>query len=99
MKHSDNHSFNEKGDQIWDSAMVGKIPFELPLLTIGQMIEFLDDLDLEVCISKPHLTQYDVSIYDKYTDKVTLDIDEGFYQSEELCDALWEAVKEKLNKD
>lgn len=67
----------------------------LLLLSIGQMIEFLDSLDLEVCISKPHLTQYEVAIYDKYTDKIQLNVDQGFYQGE-LCDALWKAVKEVL---
>ncbi|MFA7020971.1 MAG: hypothetical protein WC215_05400 [Bacilli bacterium] len=70
----------------------------IKLLSIGEMIEFLDSFDLEVNISKPHLTQYDVSIYDKYTDRVTLKPNLGFYQSEELCDALWEAVKEALKE-
>lgn len=80
---------------VWQQMLEGA----LPLLSIGQMIEFLDSLDLEVNISKPHLTAYEVSIYDKYSDKVTLDVNLGFYQSLELCDALWSACVEVLNKE
>ncbi len=68
---------------------------ELFLPSIGQMIEFLDKLELEVVISKPHLIQYEVSVYDKYSSKVEIPIDKGFHQGE-LVDCLWEAVKEVL---
>jgi hypothetical protein len=68
------------------------------LFSIGEMIEFLDQLDLEVCISKPHLTHYEVSIYDKYSGKINLKTNLGFYQSTELCDALWKACKEALHE-
>lgn len=86
--------FWEEDKEIETAFTNGYVPC-YPLLSIGQMIEFLDSLDLEVCISKPHLTQYEVAIYDKYTDKIQLNVDQGFYQGE-LCDALWEAVKELL---
>lgn len=58
---------------------------ELPLLTIGQMIEFLDeDNRWEMTEYKPfkHGTGYKDIPWDN---------------KQELCDALWEAVKEVLN--
>ena len=69
---------------------IKKVPY--PLLSIGQMIEFLDGVDScnEVSISnnggKYSDNNYQWSLYDC----------SDAYIKQELCDALWEAVKEVL---
>ena len=59
----------------------------LPLLSIGQMIEFLDEE-----IKKPW-TWIDKIFYSDYEHEVLMMSDK-----KELCDALFEAVKEILNE-
>lgn len=65
----------------------------LPLLSIGQMIEFLDD------------NKIDWSIIDGWfgigywVDWDGADFWEKKYDNKELCDALWDSCKEVLNKD
>ena len=72
----------------------GEIPWvntkpPLPLMTIGQMIEFLSDKYENFIIGKIHSWYIDLDISDGSHD---------VYDIMELCDALWEAVKEELNK-
>lgn len=62
---------------------------ESPLLTIGQMIEFLSDKHDNFTIGKISSWYIDLDISDGSHD---------VYDVMELCDALWEAVKEELNK-
>ena len=65
----------------------------LPLLSIGQMIEFLDEhkawaSSVEDCPGSPYVggvTEWGVSL-------------NYWSPTNELCDALWEAVKEVLEK-
>jgi hypothetical protein len=64
-----------------------------PLLTIGQMIEFLDEQDKILCID--YGSSY-VSEMGQTNWRVIFD--ESQYEDDELCDALWEAVKEVLEK-
>lgn len=56
----------------------GKVQGWLPLLSIGQMIEFLNDRELR-----------------QFTSRFMEMVEES---DKELCDALWEAVKEVLNE-
>jgi hypothetical protein len=63
-----------------------------PLLSIGQMIEFLDEqskLNWEIRLHKP---LYDINYPDS---PISPDLEDYT----ELCDALWEAVKEVLTID
>lgn len=53
-------------------------------LTIGQMIEFLDD--------------HGVDYYDAFVKEWKSDGMEDRYPASELCDALWNAVKDVLEK-
>lgn len=67
--------------------------YQLPLLSIGQMIEFLKDLDISLdCINGywDLLTGIESQggEIDSYTSQ---------YCGNELCDILWEAVEEILN--
>lgn len=62
----------------------------LPLLSIGQMIEFLGDLDWFV--AEDALER--VFVDDMYPDHTLLMASPGTY-----CDALWEAVKEELERE
>jgi hypothetical protein len=79
-------------------------PSGLLLLSIGQMIEFLDVNDF-YCLNisrqikkdnkkmkKPQWGVFDIGTY--FSDNITTN---GFIKLE-LCDALWEAVKEFLEK-
>lgn len=65
----------------------------LPVLSIGQMIEFLGEDDMEILYIEPH---------DKYSLKCVFDGQnwekEYFGRNFSLCDLLWEAVKEVLEK-
>lgn len=62
---------------------------EMPLLSIGQMIEFLDERnDFDEIIKDKDRWEFHTTM--KPTGKCFLD--------KELCDALWEAVKEVLEK-
>ena len=55
------------------------------LLSIGQMIEFLDNVDIDVRLNKGR--------------QRSLGYINGNRKEKELCDALWEAVKEVLEVD
>jgi hypothetical protein len=73
-------------------------PENLPYLSIGQMIEFLNDYK---CIDIRYDNKHSSSATICYQDK---DIATPFYWERvisvpNLCDALWEAVKESLNKE
>lgn len=59
----------------------------IPLWNIGQMIEFLDEDSKFLCLlnSKDHW-------------EVGYSVDHPDWDGIELCDALWEATKEVLNK-
>lgn len=84
----------------FDQAMEGVIV--LPLLSIGQMIEFLDEHNHFspkgniVGIVKEYVgsDEYWWGLkYEAYNDKMVMNSDK------ELCDALWEAVKEVLQDE
>lgn len=65
-----------------------------PLLSIGQMIEFLDEHDAFPEIGYDTRTGFpDISLK-KWG--VELSGQQGDFNNNELCDALWEAVKEVL---
>ena len=64
----------------------------LPLANIGQMIEFLDEQKKFHFISLEGVPEWVVS-FGEY-----LREDAYFSRDKELCDALWEAVKEVLEK-
>lgn len=74
-----------------DEVSVGK---ELPLLSIGQMIEFLFDNDFG-----PYITSNDNAFYWIVEPVKKIDYwKKQEYSNTELCDALWEAVKDILEK-
>lgn len=56
--------------------------------TIGQMIEFLGEDLMEIC---NHNTNWAVGMVDEPLEAM-------WFDSKELCDALWAAVKHKLNQ-
>lgn len=58
-----------------------------PLLSIGQMIEFLDEHDVDILTS----LQCEQPAHDFSS--------EYMFKPKDWCDALWEAVKEILNKE
>ncbi len=68
----------------------------VPLLSIGQLIEFLGDSQihnfhpLDRCVEAPNSTGWHVVMGKEYGG-VT-------HEKDQLCDALWEAVKEILEK-
>ena len=73
----------------------GTIEYEVPPLSIGQMIEFLSEKflfrDIEYEVDMWYIRKFDFtkeSDSDEYLKEIT---------NRELCDALWEAVKEVLN--
>ena len=77
-------------DKYRDTFLTGKVPIDkMMYVNIGQMIEFLDENTI---------TTY--SIYRRIVDWkiVYKDMDFGKIMGGELCDALWEAVKEILEK-
>ncbi len=80
-----------KGTPVGEITLIdGRLPS--PILSIGGMIEFLDD-----GVVKPHI--YKVSrgwVVDEY---IYGQEDSIFnIRRKELCDALWEAVKDTLEK-
>ncbi len=79
------NDFDADGDEIRE-----------PLMSIGQMIEFLDEHGIkEIKFKKMLSGSYRVMIW-----KDSEDMFNGEQGSEiELCDALWEAVKEVLFKE
>lgn len=73
----------------WVSVPLGKVYLDyypMPLLSIGQMIEFLDEHRDE--LDQPWWKQFFTWDYG------TVDGYDG-----EFCDALWEAVKQVLEKE
>ena len=61
-------------------------------LSIGQMIEFLEDNERYLTIEYTYIdTKHEVLGYRLFEDPT------GKYENKELCDALWKAVKEALN--
>ena len=82
----------EIGREKLDKWVFDKYPLEFikqPLLSIGQMIEFLDEHD-EIQIDRNHREPAHWIIESPTNHDL-------FCSKEELCDALWEAVKEVLN--
>lgn len=77
---------------VWQQMLEGA----LPLLSIGQMIEFLEDNDFILLIQDPYNEQHSVEE----------ELNWGIYgqlgkqhHSKELCDSLWYACVEILNKE
>lgn len=62
------------------------------LLSIGQMIEFLDENDFL------ELIDYWGANIGGYQNKWRVECKDSQFNDNELCDALWEAVKEVLEK-
>jgi len=62
-----------------------------PLLSIGQMLEFLSD---------KNNVKYPITIHERFLDwkVVSRGSNEVYTKGLELCDALWEAVKDILNE-
>lgn len=83
----------DRVDRIADvPVIIGDFGIEIaPLPTIGQMIEFLGD-DLKVINNLHHFDIWKIAVW----------INKGgapqFIEKKELADALWEVVKDKLNK-
>ena len=76
---------SKKYDNFDDYAeRVGKEPSTLSELSIGRMIEFLDNVDIDVRLK--HGKQKDLGYIN------------GNRREKEFADALWEAVKEVLEK-
>lgn len=74
----------------------------LPLLSIGQMIEFLDEkVEKDKCITQWYFTENGLTRTDGI-DVRDKDFQHFYYRigkdDYNWCDALWEAVKEKLEK-
>lgn len=69
----------------------GASEYTAPPLSIGQMIEFLGD---EMVIEKEDGESWKVTVDYDFWEKWGI----NWHLSEELCDALWEAVKEVLEK-
>ncbi len=83
---------NKKG---WDGPVIkfkrGKSEFQLTTLSIGQMIEYVSERKKDIHIEWLEHDEWGVSSC----------LDEGWEdwkRESELCDALWEAVKEILEK-
>ena len=78
---------------------------KLPLLSIGQMIEFLDEhRETVIFITKLNCHGDQVWSTGSFTCRGNhlnkLDMSKKAHNNDkELCDALWEAVKEVLNSD
>ena len=68
--------------------------FKMPILSIGQMIDFLKEnsYSLDIYYSTTQLIIY---VWEK-KEKV---IYQKTFKGKELCDLLWEAVKEVLEKE
>lgn len=86
---------------------IGQGTYFDPLLSIGQMIEFLEDQQLTVENMEQYKNIYwTVYLSNKYADdSVTWKNEKGeevftkIFTSAELVDALWEAVKQVLEQD
>lgn len=63
----------------------------LPILSIGQMIEFLGQKTIEIDAYEQRWDSWAVGVWER--DGMSIR-----HESSELCDALWEAVKEVLEK-
>lgn len=68
------------------------VKYSITLLSIGQMIEFLDDNKVDISY---HLGYLFVDLDYDYDGAETYD---KRYDNDELADALWEVVKEVLDK-
>ena len=85
------NELSEKGkDKLWSWIEAGHDSLNMPLLSIGQLIEFLDDtfLDINLDTWEDRGDFWQVTSLEKKF-KETLE--------PELCDALWETVKEVLD--
>lgn len=75
--------------------------YYVPLLNIGQMIEFLDWSDMQIYMDKPP-TEYmkkhhpEKSIQQWIVQDGDYENSSKFYRDDSICDALWQAVKEVL---
>lgn len=70
----------------------GITQYQFPPLSIGQMIEFLDEH------ASQFVLDYGTSEFGEGQKHWRLIFDENQYECDELCDALWEACKEVLEK-
>ena len=76
----------------WDEVTSNySMPDDSPLLSIGQMIEFLSDKDN---------VDHPITIHERFLDWKVVSRDGGKIYSKgiELADALWEACREILNE-
>lgn len=72
--------------------------YDNPLLSIGQMIEFLDENKEEFDVIYKTRNEWGVGSYER--DGYNGDFIYSFVEyCDELCDALWEAVKDTLEKE
>lgn len=76
--------WNDMSDPDWN-----KNDF-MPLLSIGQMIEFLDEKQPYQYGIHRRIVDWKVVVHDRQYGKV---------MGEELCDSLWQAVKQILNEE
>ena len=85
------HITKEQWDEInldTQGKIIQSVNISADGMTIGQMIEFLgDDLTIIEYYKETYTAELDKFIYSEYQ-----------FESKELADALWEAVKAKLNK-
>lgn len=78
--------------QLADGAIAGKLPLALQRLSIGQMIEFLDESHDQFL---KEMFAGGLIVRPTYV-KNRFEFNESEF--EELCDALWQAVKEALEQ-
>lgn len=71
------------------NGKTSKVNYSVPMWSIGQLIEFLGD-DLG-CFNSEYDETSDINF-----SKWLVQDNSKLFQEQELCDALWEAVKEKL---
>lgn len=83
-------TYCDGGDCSCDGEGHGSYYDHFPLLSIGQMIEFLEE-------------EYNTSMASWQGWAITIDQGRGInvhgYENKELCDALWSAVKDVLNQE
>lgn len=85
--------FYGKFRMIYGTKVPSSITTDLP--TIGQMIEFLGD---DLHLIREYDGMYYVDIVSDNLECLDTDCCGYHYQNKELCDALYEAVKEKLKE-
>lgn len=94
---------NELSNKAWEKLQLYASDLDIsPLLSIGQMIEFLDEKskDQGITIDQDKKTGiWGFAWYGKHKSSYTCFIKHDFQQNNELCDALFSAVKEVLENE